>query len=245
MLRKKVFVVVSLVIMASMLLTACAPAAPEKIIETVEVILTQIVEVAGTPVVEVVTATPVPEETEELKSVAPEFKAGDTYVAVSGAGEPESLDPAWTYETAGSGTESNIYEGLVWFDREKTGDFVPALATEWTTSEDGLTEVTANSFVSRKVSQANLDQVIVGIRPFHLEVGFEPKPGDTIWTGKVYVYERLGTKGILTINFGSLQFNVITPISMDFEPDQPVQVKVDTDQIMVFDPSTEMNILVD
>jgi ABC-type sugar transport system ATPase subunit len=113
------------------------------------------------------------------------------------------------------------------------------------TSEDGLTEVTANAFVSRKVSQANLSQVIVGIRPFHLEVGFEPRPGDTIWTGKVYVYERLGTKGILTINFGSLQFNVITPISMDFDIDQSVQVKVDTDQIMVFDPTTEKNILVD
>ena len=139
MLRKKIFVILSLVMVASMLLTACAPAAPETIIETVEVILTQIVEIAGTPVVEVVTATPVPEQTEELKAVAPEFKDADTYNVVVGAGEPESLDPAWTYETAGSTTEANIYEGLVFFNKEKTGEFVPALATDWTTSEDGLT----------------------------------------------------------------------------------------------------------
>jgi hypothetical protein len=59
------------------------------------------------------------------------------------------------------------------------------------------------------------------------------------------VYERLGTKGILTIRFGSLQFDVITPITMDFDIDQSVQVKVDSDQIIVFDPATEKNILVD
>jgi peptide/nickel transport system substrate-binding protein len=137
--RKKIFVLVSVVILASMLLAACAPAAPapETIVQTVEVVKTQIVEVAGTPMV--VTATPEPVKTEELKQVSPEFKNPDTFTIVDGAGEQETLDPAWTYETRGSGIESNIYEGLVWFNREKTDEFIPALATEWSVSDDGLT----------------------------------------------------------------------------------------------------------
>ncbi len=56
--RNKIFFLVSRVILAGVLLAACAPTAPtpEKIIQTVEVIETQIVEVASTPIV--VTATP-------------------------------------------------------------------------------------------------------------------------------------------------------------------------------------------
>ncbi len=59
----------------------------------------------------------------------------DTFVNVT-IGEPQSLDPAWTYETSGAGIESNIYEGLVYFDRESATDFVPALAESWEASED-------------------------------------------------------------------------------------------------------------
>lgn len=62
----------------------------------------------------------------------------DTFVQVS-IGEPESLDPAWTYETTGAALEANIYEGLVYFDRDQATEFVPALATDWEVSEDGLT----------------------------------------------------------------------------------------------------------
>ncbi len=136
--RKNVFTLISLVILASMLLAACAPTAatPETIIQTVEVVKTEIVTVAGTPMV--ITATPEPVKTEELKPVSPEFKNPDTLMIIDGAGEQESLDPAWTYETRGSAIESNIYEGLAFFDREKTTEFIPALATEWTTSPDGL-----------------------------------------------------------------------------------------------------------
>ena len=61
----------------------------------------------------------------------------DTFVNVT-IGEPESLDPAWTYETSGAGIEANIYEGLVYFNREMADDFVPALAESWEASEDGL-----------------------------------------------------------------------------------------------------------
>ena len=138
--RKKMFVLVSIVILASMLLAACAPATtPEKIVQTVEYIKTQIVEVTGMP--RVITATPPPAATETpLKPVSPVFKNPDTYVVIVGLGEPTSLDPAWMYgDFVGGGITTNIYEGLVWYNRDKDDEYVPALATEWTTSPDVLT----------------------------------------------------------------------------------------------------------
>ena len=69
----------------------------------------------------------------------------DTFVDVT-IGEPESLDPAWTYETTGSMIELNIYDGLIYFDREKPDAFVPNLAEGWEVSDDKL----AYSFNLRK-----------------------------------------------------------------------------------------------
>lgn len=62
----------------------------------------------------------------------------ETFV-IADIGEPETLDTAWTYETAGSAVEQNIYEGLVAFNRENAEEFVPALAETWKVSDDGLT----------------------------------------------------------------------------------------------------------
>ncbi len=45
-------------------------------------------------------------------------------------GEPESLDPAFDYESAGNGVIQQIAETLIWYDREKADVFVPQLATK-------------------------------------------------------------------------------------------------------------------
>ncbi len=131
--RKTYTLITTLIVIATLILPACQTPA-----EPVEV--TRIVYQEGTPqvITEVVTATPPPETTAPPPAdIAPEFKNPDTYVVITGAGEPETLDPAWTYETAGSAVEANIYEGLVWFNRERTDDFIPALATEWEVNETG------------------------------------------------------------------------------------------------------------
>jgi peptide/nickel transport system substrate-binding protein len=138
--KKRMSAVFGILLIASMVLAACAPGTPA--VQTI--VVTQVVEREGKTVVETqiveVTPTPAPEATEPPPAaISPQFNNADTYVAVDGAGEQETLDPAWTYETRGSSIEANIYEGLVWFDREKTDSFIPALATDWTTSEDGLT----------------------------------------------------------------------------------------------------------
>lgn len=131
---KKWNIWVAVLVVGTTLLAACTLPAPE--VMTVEV--TKIVE--GETVVEqvVVTATPEPEETEPpLAQIAPEFKNPDTYVVITGAGEQETMDPAWMYDTASSSISGNIYEGLVWFNRERTDEFIPALATEWDVNEAG------------------------------------------------------------------------------------------------------------
>jgi peptide/nickel transport system substrate-binding protein len=150
--NKKLALLTILVMIAPMILAACGPAPtpaePVIIKETSVVIETVVVEKEGqevpvevTKVVEVekvVTATPEPEPEEPaLAVVAPEYKNPDTYVVITGAGEQETLDPSWTYETRGSAVETNIYEGLVWFNREKTDEFVPLLATSWEPNEAG------------------------------------------------------------------------------------------------------------
>jgi peptide/nickel transport system substrate-binding protein len=52
---------------------------------------------------------------------------------------PSTLDPAWCYDTASGELVFNVYQTLIFFDREKTDQFVPMLAKSWTVSADGLT----------------------------------------------------------------------------------------------------------
>ncbi len=64
-----------------------------------------------------------------------------TRVVMATSGEPEILDPALSYETAGGQIIQQVYEPLLFYRRESTTEFIPMLATDWTISEDGLTYV--------------------------------------------------------------------------------------------------------
>jgi peptide/nickel transport system substrate-binding protein len=85
-----------------------------------------------------------------MTSCAPAVSQGakskdPTSFSVVTFGEPETLDPALDYETAGSEIIQNVYENLVWYKKESTKDLIPMLATEIPTeanggiSKDGLT----------------------------------------------------------------------------------------------------------
>lgn len=65
------------------------------------------------------------------------IKNPDAFIMVS-IGEPDYLDPAIDYETAGGEVSMNVYETLVWYDRESATDLIPVLATEVPTIENGL-----------------------------------------------------------------------------------------------------------
>ena len=120
---RKSFVLFSLLVVASMVLAACGtPAAPTTVPATQPPAVTQ------PPV-----ATEAP-TTGEFKSSDPTTYFRPTF------GEPETLDPALDYETAGGEINSNVYETLVWYNRNNAAtDFIPQLATAWEVSADGKT----------------------------------------------------------------------------------------------------------
>ena len=62
-----------------------------------------------------------------------------TVYTIMSIAEPESLDPAYDYESAGGQIISNVYETLYTYDGESAIDLVPALAAEMpTVSADGM-----------------------------------------------------------------------------------------------------------
>lgn len=63
-------------------------------------------------------------------------KANQTIVFAQGA-EPRGLDPAFVDDGESSKVIVNIYEGLLAYEKDST-EVVPALAEEWTVSDDGL-----------------------------------------------------------------------------------------------------------
>ena len=129
--RNKLFGLVSLLIVLSMVLAACGPTATP---ETVEVEVIKTVEIIKEGETIIVTATPEP----EVVAPAAEFKSKDPTTLVSVVfGEPETLDPALDYETAGGDILAAVYDTLITYDREKPTTFVPMLATEVPTVDNG------------------------------------------------------------------------------------------------------------
>ncbi len=115
---KKWSIVAIVAVLAALVVTSCKPQ-----------VQTVVVTVPGEKVV--VTATPAPVG-------RPSSKDPTTYV-VATFGEPETLDPALAYETAGGEILQNIYETLIFYNKGNVNEFIPQLATEWTISEDGKT----------------------------------------------------------------------------------------------------------
>lgn len=110
MIDKRVLIVVSALVMVGML-AACGP--------------------APTPVV--VVATPEPTKPVEFKSKDP------TTFVVATIGEPDTLDPALCYETAGGEVIQNVYDSLIFYNKNDASKFVPQLAERWEISDDGMT----------------------------------------------------------------------------------------------------------
>ena len=118
-------------------------------------------------------------------------------------------------------------------------------------SLDGTIRADVPERLRQPVETLKTDRLIFGIRPLHLTVIHNGSSGGASGSelnankcaGTVYVYERLGTKGILTASVGQQRLELITPIEMAFDFDEPVTIEIDTERIMIFDPQTEKNIL--
>ena len=124
---RKIFVLLSLLIGLSMVFAACAPAATATQAPAAE-------QPTSAPAQPAATAAPAATEapaTGEFHSKDPTTYFRPTF------GEPETLDPALDYETAGGEITDNIYDTLVTYNGAHADQFVPMLATDWTVSSDG------------------------------------------------------------------------------------------------------------
>ncbi len=72
-----------------------------------------------------------------IAGLAQEVKNPDTLI-IADYGTVNSLDPAYAYDTASGSRILNIYESLIFYDGEKTDEFVPMLATKVPSVDNGL-----------------------------------------------------------------------------------------------------------
>jgi peptide/nickel transport system substrate-binding protein len=122
---------------AGLILTACAGAKPASVAPA-----TTTTKGTGAQAVEA-PATKVPEASQAVEApatavAATEVKNPNTLIEAT-IGEPESLDPAWAYDTASGEVIFNVYETLLFLQKDKVDQFVPMLATNWDISSDGVT----------------------------------------------------------------------------------------------------------
>ncbi|MCB8985573.1 MAG: ABC transporter substrate-binding protein [Ardenticatenaceae bacterium] len=150
MFKRNRMIVLLLIVLVVGLVAACQPQTQEVVKEVpVEVtrIITETVTEEGqsvevTRVVTeevVVTATPAPEQ--QVSLVAPH---PDTYTWLT-YGDIDTMDPNLAYDTASANLIQNVMEGLIYYNHTDPTSFVPQLATEVPSienggiSEDGMT----------------------------------------------------------------------------------------------------------
>ncbi len=113
-----------------------------------------------------------------------EIKNPDTLI-VADYGTVDSLDPAYAYDTASGARIINIYESLIFWDRGKTDEFIPMLATKVPSvendliSSDGLTY----TFPIRKEVRFHNGEVLTpeGVEYSIERAMVQDRPGGPVW----------------------------------------------------------------
>ena len=112
-------------------------------------------------------------------------------------------------------------------------------------SEDGSFQLDIKNELKQIIQRGNFEKIRLGIRPLYMNLiqqkTTEPQP--QVLDAKVYVFEPLGTKGVLTITIGGNKFNTLTNVNSKVEPNQNVKIAVNSDKIMFFDLNTKKNVL--
>jgi peptide/nickel transport system substrate-binding protein len=107
---------VAMLLVAGVIVSACASAATPTAAPSAAP-----TEAAAAP------TTAAAQPTEAAMAATPAPKTADTFTLVT-FGDPETLDPAVDYESAGVNVLGNIYEGLIGFDGADPAKFKPVLA---------------------------------------------------------------------------------------------------------------------
>jgi oligopeptide transport system substrate-binding protein len=131
--KKTVLALLSTLVLLLVIAAQCgAPATPQTVVETV------VVEKAGETVVETVVVEKTV-EVEKMVEVTPTPVPAEEKVTldINVGTEPPSLDPSLATDTTSHWMIRQMFMGLTAFDQ--TAQVVPALATDWSVSDDGLT----------------------------------------------------------------------------------------------------------
>ena len=124
--KSKLYVALGMLMVISMIFTACGPTATA---EPITIIETVVVEKEGETVIEtrevVVTATPEPVVAAEFTSKDPTTWVEPTF------GDMDTLDNGYAYDSASGDVLQNLYDKLVWFNGDSPSEFVPQLAESW------------------------------------------------------------------------------------------------------------------
>lgn len=130
-LRRNTEILFSVLVIGAMALAACGPAATA--VPTSAPTQPAATQPSSSPATSAPTAAP-------TATSAPQVTIKNPNTIVEGTiGYPESLDPAWAYDTASGEVIFNVYQTLLFQKKDSTTDFVPMLATKWDVSSDGLT----------------------------------------------------------------------------------------------------------
>ncbi len=132
--NKKLSALFGLIVIASMLLSACATTPPTPLVQTqvVTQVVNQVVtQVVNQVVTQVVEATPQPATSSFDKAPDP------TTLTIAYADDAATLDASLAYEGSSFQIIANVMEGLITFKREDASTFIPVLATEVPTVQNG------------------------------------------------------------------------------------------------------------
>lgn len=129
--RSKFVVFITLIVLASMVFSACAPAASTPEPETGEAVVVQTEEQAPE---EKTTEEPAPEEQTTEEPMAEETgPSGEVIIAIGG--DPSSLDPQAVDDGHERTVNENMYETLIARDPQ-TMELIPSLAISWEQVDD-------------------------------------------------------------------------------------------------------------
>ncbi|MGB9778349.1 MAG: ABC transporter substrate-binding protein [Candidatus Bathyarchaeales archaeon] len=152
----------------------------------------------------------------------------DLKVATIEGGNPETVDPAWAYDTASGELIFNVYDTLITFDGEHMETYLPSIATSWTiqeineTSPEGLHWYYRYTFQIRSgVKFYDTLGHVYDLTPHDVEYSFEREMVQDRDSGPQWMlYEPLlntwGAYGFDEMTIGGFYINMSTPEGIAF-----------------------------
>jgi ABC-type sugar transport system ATPase subunit len=108
-------------------------------------------------------------------------------------------------------------------------------------TEDQSCEVAVPADMRAKIGEREDDRLVLGFRPMFATPSLEPKPTCNL-KGKVWVFENLGEKGMLTMEIAGSLVRIVTAPGFGGEIGDPAWLELDVNNMHAFDPTTQLNL---